>query len=413
MNQTPKRFALFCLLGFCLAGLLAIVISEPKISRSQPQPAATIALPATSPTSSAGPVAGQTLAVPDPAKVTRPSPAANPLYPIKLNGKFGYINVAGQVVIPPQFEEARFFSEGMAAVRGNDPTVKPAATSRYRQAQWGFINLQGQWITGAEFDQVKPFSEGLAAVQINSTGSSLWGFVNKTGQMVIPPAYTEVESFQEGLAAVEIDRQWGYIDSSGSMKIQPQFAPTAGRNEPPHSFSEGLAAVMPAQSNGRSSGYGYINFAGEFVIQPSYRLALPFSNGLAAVMVRDKFGFIDPTGAMVIQPQFQMAQQFSENLAQIAFDQNPDDRRCPYLQGYIDKTGRTTIAPQFCLTRPFSAGLALTDRGFINKSGQVVLKPDGVVEGESSFGRGLVQIAVDRKVGYVDRTGRYIWQPTE
>lgn len=36
---------------------------------------------------------------------------------MKINGKWGYIDTRGNIIIPLQFEEADQFSEGMAAVK--------------------------------------------------------------------------------------------------------------------------------------------------------------------------------------------------------------------------------------------------------------------------------------------------------
>ena len=48
------------------------------------------------------------------------------------SGQWGYINSQQQWVIPPQFEEAREFQDGKAAVRKN--------------GKWGFINRRGAWL---------------------------------------------------------------------------------------------------------------------------------------------------------------------------------------------------------------------------------------------------------------------------
>ena len=56
-------------------------------------------------------------------------------------------------------------------------------------------------------------------------------------------------------------------------------------------FSEGLAA---ARKNGL---YGYIDTAGQWVIAPQFQEAEPFSEGTAAVCVRNNWGFVsNPLG---------------------------------------------------------------------------------------------------------------------
>ncbi|MCP4643275.1 MAG: WG repeat-containing protein [bacterium] len=62
----------------------------------------------------------------------------------------GFIDRAGKVVIPPEFDEARSFSEGFAAVRVGE--------------KWGFVDKQGNMAIPARYDFVTPFSEGTATV---------------------------------------------------------------------------------------------------------------------------------------------------------------------------------------------------------------------------------------------------------
>ena len=52
------------------------------------------------------------------------------LYPVMSVGKYGYMNKSAKVVIPPQFDRAGLFADGLAAVAvGN---------------RWGFIDQSGK-----------------------------------------------------------------------------------------------------------------------------------------------------------------------------------------------------------------------------------------------------------------------------
>ena len=39
------------------------------------------------------------------------------LFPIKQNGKEGFIDISGNIIIKPQFDEVGFFSEGLASIK--------------------------------------------------------------------------------------------------------------------------------------------------------------------------------------------------------------------------------------------------------------------------------------------------------
>lgn len=58
----------------------------------------------------------------------------------KLNGRTGFLNEEGQVLIPFQYEDAKRFGEGYAAVKKDD--------------KWGFIDTKGNLVIDYEFDDV-------------------------------------------------------------------------------------------------------------------------------------------------------------------------------------------------------------------------------------------------------------------
>ncbi|MGB2698327.1 MAG: WG repeat-containing protein, partial [Candidatus Zixiibacteriota bacterium] len=67
-----------------------------------------------------------------------------------------------------------------------------------QNGKWGYINKQGEIIIKPQFDHTDDFSEGLAAVSINYK----WGYIDKTGKIVIPLQFGGASSFREGLAHV-------------------------------------------------------------------------------------------------------------------------------------------------------------------------------------------------------------------
>jgi hypothetical protein len=170
---------------------------------------------------------------------------------IYRNGKAGYADTNGKIVIPPRFDVAqRTFVEGLAIV-GVDK-------------KYGFIDMKGKEIGSISFDEVEPFSEGLAAVKLNS----IWGFIDKNGKMVIPPTYTSADKFSEGLARVGLRKkesrsidnkdgfeEFGYIDKAGKEVIPVQYY--EGSN-----FERGVAIVFEPVFNS----YIYIDPKGKPII---------------------------------------------------------------------------------------------------------------------------------------------------
>ena len=71
--------------------------------------------------------------------------------------------------------------------------------------------------------------------------------------------------------------------------------------------------------------WGFINTAGEVVIEIKYDDAGSFGEGLAPVQVGEEWGYINADGEMVIEPQFEDACPFHEGRAMVhGFDDNDD-----------------------------------------------------------------------------------------
>jgi len=65
------------------------------------------------------------------------------LYPAEINGKWGYINGNGEVVINPVYEGAFEFSDGRALVQLN--------------GKWGYIDRDNNIVVDAVFEEARDF----------------------------------------------------------------------------------------------------------------------------------------------------------------------------------------------------------------------------------------------------------------
>ncbi len=133
---------------------------------------------------------------------------------VPVSDKWGFIDRSGKMVIAPQFKdnEIGVFGEyGLVPVR--------------KDGKWGLMNVKGEMEVEGDYDYVSPFIGGLAAVYTDKK----WGFINRLGRMVITPQYDETWSFtKQGLCAVKIAGKWGYINKKGELVIAPQFYKTYG-----------------------------------------------------------------------------------------------------------------------------------------------------------------------------------------
>jgi WG containing repeat len=359
------------------------------------------------------------------------SAASNKLYPVFKDGKWGYINNQGKIVIEPQFDAARDFHDGLALVSKYDKSGNKNPVTNQSDDKDGYIDETGKFVIEPQFVSQRnsgehshdDFSEGLAIVQVdwsldNSTSLAMWkrnyACIDKTGKVVfkLDPKYHVVSNFSDGrlLFKDESTKNHGYLDKTGKVVIEPVFI-TA------FPFSEGLAAVSNFNKKSTDSSkniyYGFIDPDGKTIIDLQFKWAGSFSEGLALVTEDGEyFGYIDKTDKMVIKPQFKAAGDFHEGLAVL-----------PQIASYqfTDKDGKVIPGDNGTILTNFSEGAALIadDKKklqIIDKSGKIVAPAELTVTLEqvdsvSDFKGGLLRIKTkDYSWYYLNMDGKVVWQ---
>lgn len=304
--------------------------------------------------------------------------------------KWGYIDTKGDLVLSCQWDDAGFFSEGVANVRSgakeavidtNGTTVVPydwnyvgayndgvsivqSADGTYgvvdkkgnliASGQWsyampafdgtitvfvssdkpGVLDLEGNWlIPVGKLYNIGYFSEGLAYALQQKGGK--YGFIDKQGNFVLPCKWEYTYGFSEGLCAVE-DKKWGFINTTGELVIPCKWDSVG-------SFSNGLAYVKQGNK------YGFIDTVGNLIIPCEWDKCGSFSEGYAWVKQGDKYGYIDKNGTLVIPCEWEDADNFYEGVASVKKDGK---------YGFIDTYGNVVIACEWSNATRFSYGLA-------------------------------------------------------
>jgi len=298
-----------------------------------------------------------------PVPTPRNEPDGATLFVVTVNGKYGFMNREGKIVIQPLFDKAYPFTDGLAAILKHD--------------SWGFIDTMGRVVIEPEFVSVGLFSEGLATFE-DKQNPGKKGYIDKVGHMVIKPRFDAASNFRNGVARVGfatikgkllswvadvgLECDYKFIDRTGKFVPEP----------PPLHYATGEAGERIPFRKGELA--GYLDTKGKVVIQPQFQLASEFSEGLACVCKEGAFGYIDPTGEWVIPPRFPHANDFSDGLAGVSFGD----------QGWA----------------------------FIDRSGKVVI-PGKFAWVYGGFRHGVAEVAFDGKRGYINKKGEWIWKPSE
>ncbi|GIO56954.1 WG repeat-containing protein [Paenibacillus cineris] len=315
------------------------------------------------------------------------------LYPIEVNGKYGFINGRGKEIIEPLYD-----GYGYSGVSGGKVYVEDHAAKKQYYFSSAGSELFEYKLRGAS---VLFNDRALYTTQVqNADGGTAtrYGYIDSHGKVIIQPIYANAYNFSEGLARVNVGKAAGYINTEGELVIPYRYSSTSD-------FSEGMAAVMLAYGGK----YGYIDTTGKLRITPRYDHAMPFSNGAAVVYVNGKYGYIDKNGNYLLTPQFSMAQPFSEGLAFV-------ERNGATF--YINKKG-TKVIQGIRAGGLFKGGLAPASQGqrygYINTSGRFVIKSKFYwaddFKGELAVISLLVPNSREEIRGYVNRSGAIVWPP--
>ncbi len=190
--------------------------------------------------------------------------------------------------------------------------------------------------------------------------------------------------------------KYGYYGPDGDIAIPARF-------EMAEQFLDGLARVMIGDK------YGLIDKTGTAVIPAiyddiSYGYSGNFKGGIISVCLNDKWGFIDRAGNMVIPAKYDALHDFVEGMAAAQVGDK---------WGFIDASGKMVIPARFDEVFQFEDDYCVVRNefsyGFIDKSGKVVVPIEyndvGVIR------EGYCSVCVDDKWGYVDTTGKMTVQP--
>ncbi len=262
------------------------------------------------------------------------------IFVANYNGKCGVSDYSDNVIIPYKYEEILYkFVSNITRVKlgefyglynSKDRIILDCEYNYINLNDSGFVTIEkkgqsykdnrcalieaetGQILIPFNYMDMGDFSEGLISAQ-NLEGK--WGYLDKNGKIIIPFIYENAGDFHEGLAAVYKfngymntlfgrvpTHKCGYIDKDGKVVIPFQFQETytVGMCE----FHNGLAVQGISESNKFAQVFGYIDKNGKWVIQPKYDDAEKFENGVAKVVLNNKYGYINTKGIQIIPCEY-------------------------------------------------------------------------------------------------------------
>ena len=120
------------------------------------------------------------------------------------NGKYGYLDSRGKVIIPPLYGDANSFAEGLACVEdfdGNTFYIDRNGEKRFSLPKDAYSRGFSEGMAAVWYPAIGPYSRRSSG-RIAPVKPSLWGFVSTSGEQVIKPQFASVGDFHEGLVVI-------------------------------------------------------------------------------------------------------------------------------------------------------------------------------------------------------------------
>ena len=243
--------------------------------------------------------------------------------------KYGYLNKQGEFEIAPTFESALPFSEGLAAVKLN--------------GKYGYIDDKGKLIIDYQFDKAGNFYCERAVCLFSKVNKEdfnaiSWNTVviDKAGSIInSPQGMVQIGNFSEKIASKLVAEEQifniikgkyprGYTFIDKDLNEISKYHFDFARN-----FKQSWAAI---KYNGK---WGFIKNDFETIIDPVYENAQSFSDSLAPVKNDGKWGFINMNGEIVIENKYDSVMMFQNKLAYVIYENHGFK-----INGYVDKMGK-------------------------------------------------------------------------
>ncbi len=207
-----------------------------------------------------------------------------------LNGKEGFIDINQNIVIPFDYNKASSFSYNLATVR------------KEKDGKVGYINRKGELVIDYRFDYARLFFKcGLADVTINNKT----GFINRKGDVIVPIEYDYVISTDvDDFVAVSKNNKLAFFDCKGKQLTSFVFDKIHKRNTENNYVigANGLILVS------RNDEFSYLDNNFKTIIPyGKYDYAETFTkNRLAIVRNKEKYGIIDKNGKLKIPLEYSL-----------------------------------------------------------------------------------------------------------
>jgi hypothetical protein len=336
--------------------------------------------------------------------------AESVLYPVNINGKWGFINTSGKLAIPAVYDTVRKFHDNIAAV----------GKVNYKGAlRYGYIDTSGKTVLKPVCLSVSDFSCGIGVIVTDDVKKSVF-CVNKKGVSIHPFPLLSATVFTNGLSIIwfydDLNDKFidGILSNNGAI-LTNRFNKILGVSEGKILIQTKIPVIGPDNLVTEwLEKKGFVDMSGEVVVGARFEDARVFHNGFAAVSMKNGkgvpyWGFIDKNGIVTIQPRFESVGEFEDGFAPVMVSGK---------WGYVTENDILKVPAIYPELGPFIDGLGIWYSGGYFLQGKWVPKSTGILNEwgpmfEISFNevvrmdKGIFAGRILNKWGYFNKWGLF------
>lgn len=132
-------------------------------------------------------------------------PSSEGFRPVRRNGRYGFINEDGLLLIPNRYEDVMPFSEDRAGIKIRN--------------KWGFIDRTDRIVIQPIYDRAQPFSGGISKV----SQKNKWGLIDKNGKELVPVRFDSVQVLTSGRVLIQSEGFYGLADMDGDILLHTKY----------------------------------------------------------------------------------------------------------------------------------------------------------------------------------------------
>lgn len=197
---------------------------------------------------------------------------------------YGYLALNGTEAIPPIYESAEDFQDGLGLVKRNEK-------------EWALITTSGELIATYPYPLVSQYGNGLLLFSTSLGGP--YGYINSKGEEVIKPQFQSAQGFRNGVAIVSeqggYQGPYGLIDVTGHYIYEPIYSDIRLLGEERVALGKSIGSDPYASRNlyaiGDNRGTRFTNFM--------YRDVGEYDHGVAYASNQEYTFFINAFGKRI------------------------------------------------------------------------------------------------------------------